>query len=174
MPVRVDESELREIARKSAEAVKQAVRLTAVELTGNIRENSPVDHGRLAGSWNMKPTGALSYKVFTAVQYARFVNDGTGVYGPSGKPIQSKKQGKIITPKSPNGVLVFEINGKMVFAKSVKQPRSPLVFQMGGKTVHAMSVRGMRGRKYVEKSISQTERRKAEFVEIALAKVGLT
>jgi hypothetical protein len=49
-----------------------------------------------------------------------------------------------------------------------------MVFRVGGKTVHAMSVRGIRGRKYVEKSISQTEQRKAEFVEIALAKVGLT
>jgi hypothetical protein len=37
-----------EIARM--EAVKQAVRRTAVELTGNIRENSLVDHGRLVGS----------------------------------------------------------------------------------------------------------------------------
>jgi hypothetical protein len=174
MPVRVDEDDLREIAKKAAEAVKQAVRLTAVELTGNIRENSPVDHGRLAGSWNMKSTGALSYKVYTAVQYARYVNDGTGIYGPSGKPIQSKKQGKIITPKHPNGVLDFEISGKTIFAKSVKQPRLPIVFRVGGKTVYAMSVSGMRGRKYVEKSISQTERRKAEFVEIALSKVGLT
>lgn len=112
--------------------------------------------------------------MYTAVQYARYVNDGTGVYGPSGKPIQSKKQGKVITPKRPNGVLVFEIDGKTIFAKSVKQPRSTLVFRVGGEMVHAMSVRGMRGRKYVEKSISQTEQRKAEFVEIALSKVGLT
>jgi hypothetical protein len=49
-----------------------------------------------------------------------------------------------------------------------------MVFRVGGKTVHAMSVRGIKGRKYVKKAISQTEQRKAEFVEIALAKVWLT
>lgn len=119
MPVQIDGDKFRELAKKAAEAVKQAVRLTAVELTGNIREQSPVDHGRLAGSWNMKQTGALSYKVYTAVKYARFVNDGTGVYGPSGKPIQSRKLGKTITPKSLNGVLAFEVNGKTIFAKNV-------------------------------------------------------
>jgi hypothetical protein len=57
--LRVDEGELRGDCKNGAEAVKQAVRRTAVELTGNIRENSLVDHGRLVGSWNMKATGSF-------------------------------------------------------------------------------------------------------------------
>jgi hypothetical protein len=47
MPVRVDESELWEIARKAAEAVKQAVRLTAVELTEGYSREQP------SGSWKI-------------------------------------------------------------------------------------------------------------------------
>lgn len=135
------EEKIRENARKAAEAVKEAVKLTALDVWGNVRENSPVDHGRLAGSWSMKRMSALQYRVSTAVKYAAWVNDGTGIYG-SGKPI---------TPKRARA-LVFQIQGKTIFARSVK---------------------GQRGQKYVEKSIHQTEQRKNEFVTMALAKAGL-
>lgn len=135
------EDRIRQNARKAAEAVQEAVKLTALDVWGNVRENSPVDHGRLAGSWQMQRLSALQYRVSTAVKYAAWVNDGTGIYG-SGQPI---------TPKRARS-LVFEINGKTIFARSVK---------------------GQRGKKYVEKSIHQTEQRKNEFVSMALAKAGL-
>ena len=44
--------------------------------------------------------------------YARYVHDGTGVYGPRG-------QAYVIRPKNPGGVLHFFWNGREVFAKSV-------------------------------------------------------
>lgn len=106
------EEKIKENARKAAEAIKEAVKLTALDVWGNVRENSPVDHGRLAGSWNMKRMSALQYRVSTAVQYAAWVNDGTGIYG-SGKPI---------TPKR-SRALVFQIRGKTIFARSVKGQR---------------------------------------------------
>ncbi|SDY71855.1 HK97 gp10 family phage protein [Thermoactinomyces sp. DSM 45892] len=142
MPAHIQEDRIREIARKASMAVKQAVEYTALDVWGNIRENSPVSHGRLAGSWQMNRLSSLRYKVQTAVAYARYTNDGTGIYGPRRQPIR---------------------------------PRSgqALVFQSQGRTVFARSVRGMKGRKYIEKSIEQTEHRKAEFVEMALEEVGL-
>ena len=55
----------------------------------------------------------------TNVPYAKFLQEGTGVFGPSGTPIRPK-----------NGrALAFEVNGKMVFAKSVKgSPARPFLY----------------------------------------------
>jgi hypothetical protein len=47
--------------------------------------------------------------VATSIKYAKWVNDGTGIYG-SGKPI---------TPKRAK-YLRFEIGGRVIYAKSVK------------------------------------------------------
>lgn len=171
MSIKINGDEnIKDIAEKTANAVKYAVLLTSQDVQGNVIENSPVDHGRLSGSWQLKRVSALRYMVSTAVQYAKWVNDGTGIYG-SGKKIQSKKPGRKIYPRGK--ALKFEINGRTVFAKFVQQPRKPLSFSVGGSKVFAMSSKGMKGRKYVEKSIAQTEARKAQFVDMALAKEGL-
>jgi len=161
-----------DLAKAGAKAVERAGELTAADLWGNIIENSPVDHGRLAGSWNMEKVGRLTFMIYTNVEYAEAVNVGTGIYGPQKRPIRSNKPGPTIRPKRAS-VLRFEVDGKTVFAKSVKLPHAPLSFQINGKQVFAMSVKGFPGRRYIEKSIQQTDQRKAEFVEIALAEVGL-
>ena len=176
MTIRIDvhgDENIKRLGEKAANAVKYAALLTSQDLQGNIIENSPVDHGRLSGSWALKRISTLRYMVSTAVEYAKFVNDGTGIYGPSGKPIQSKQPGRKIFPKS-GQKLKFTVGGRTVFAESVQQPRKPLSFSVGGNHIFAMSVKGMKGRKYVEKSISQTEARKAQFVDMALDKEGLT
>ncbi|MBS7531828.1 HK97 gp10 family phage protein [Hazenella sp. IB182353] len=133
---------IQEMARLTAKATQKASEYTATELWGNVRENSPTDHGRLAGSWQLRGSGTHKHLIYTNVTYARFQNDGTGIYGPKRReitPVRAK-------------VLAFEWNGKMVFAKSVK---------------------GVQGKKYIEKSIDQTEDRRKEFVEMAFEDVGL-
>jgi Bacteriophage HK97-gp10, putative tail-component len=143
MPAHYEDDRLNRLAKIVNKAIENATKLTALDLWGNIRENSPTDHGRLAGSWAMTRMGKLRYKVHTAVVYARFQNDGTGIYGPAGRPITPRK----------SRVLVFDVSGRTVFARSV---------------------RGVKGRRYIEKSINQTEKRKHEFVHLALSEAGLT
>jgi hypothetical protein len=62
------------------------------------------------------------------------MNDGTGIYGP---------RGQVIRPKS---------------KKALKFTTK------GGTTVFAKYVRGIKPRRFVEKSITQTERRNDEFL----------
>lgn len=78
------------------------------------KEMCPVDRGRLRSSiaarLEVGDNGLPMTVVGTNVEYAAFVHEGTGIYGPKRTPI---------TPKS-GSVLVFKVAGKQVFARSVK------------------------------------------------------
>lgn len=76
---------------------------------------SPVRTGRLRGQ--ITPTvvieGGLPVGLVTAsAPHSLFVHEGTGIYGPTGRPIVSKR---------PGGVLRFPgKGGTVIFARSVK------------------------------------------------------
>jgi Bacteriophage HK97-gp10, putative tail-component len=53
---------------------------------------------------------AVETKVGTDVKYGRYLDEGTGIYGPKGAPIRPTRA----------KFLVFEIGGKTVFARSVR------------------------------------------------------
>jgi HK97 gp10 family phage protein len=116
-------------------AVRRAVDLSVMELRGNLQRNSPVDHGKMQGSWLIAGqfTGELNQKIISSAVYTKWVNDGTGIYGPRGQLIRPKT-GRLLGP--------FKYKGKMIAVPYV---------------------RGIRPRKFVEKSIRQTKRRVAEF-----------
>lgn len=69
---------------------------------------------------------ALSFTVTNSIPYAKWVNDGTGIYGPRLRPIVPKKK----TTKA-------------------------LHWQVGGGSFFAASVKGQKGQKYVEKAIEK-------------------
>lgn len=79
------------------------------------KEMAPVDRGRLRSSiaarLEVGDGGLPRVIVGTNVEYAAFVHEGTGIYGPRRAPI---------VPRNPGGVLVFKVAGKTVFARSVK------------------------------------------------------
>ena len=114
--------------------VKRTIELSRLELKGNIQRNAPVDHGKLQGGWFISPYPGLGGSVHSNAHYTSYVNDGTGIYGPLGKPIRPRN------------------------AKALKFTTKT------GKTVFAKSVRGIKPRRFVEKSITQTERRNDEFL----------
>jgi len=59
------------------------------------------------------------YRVGTNLAYARMVQEGTGIYGPSGEPI---------TPKT-GKYLVFTANGRTYFMRSVRgAPGRPFLY----------------------------------------------
>lgn len=73
----------------------------------------------LGGESNVKEIDGNTITVGTQLPYAKWLQEGTGIYGPSGKPI---------TPKNAR-VLVFIINGVTYFCKSVKgSPPRPFLY----------------------------------------------
>lgn len=129
--VRLDKSP----GETTKKAVRRAVDLSVMELRGNLQRNSPVDHGKMQGSWLIAGqfTGELNQKIISSAVYTKWVNDGTGIYGPRGQLIRPKT-GRLLGP--------FKYKGKMIAVPYV---------------------RGIRPRKFVEKSIRQTKRRVPEF-----------
>lgn len=81
----------------------------------NLNEDFPrrVDTGLLRSSVQAELVslgGKVAVRVGTNVEYARFVHDGTGIYGPMGTPILPKN-GKYLAWRNKAG--------KMVYAKKV-------------------------------------------------------
>lgn len=65
---------LPEIAK---EALARTIELTAQELWGQTKQEAPVDHGRLAGSFTLDQISPLTWRVSTDVEYAMAVHEGT-------------------------------------------------------------------------------------------------
>jgi hypothetical protein len=58
-------------------AIEHCMSLVAQELFGNVRRESPVDTGRLASSFVSEKRDRLTHTVFTNVEYALAVHEGT-------------------------------------------------------------------------------------------------
>lgn len=97
-------------------------------MVGRARENTPTDTGHLKESWKKKPVlivvNALGQTVYesgveTDVDYAPYVEHGTGLWGPKHAkyPIRPKKEGGWLHWLGPEG--------ENVFAKLVMHPGSP-------------------------------------------------
>lgn len=119
--------------------VNRAMDLSQMELIANLKKNSPFDEGNMQGGWFPLRYSMLNRLVRSPQKYTPFVNDGTGIYGPRGQKIR---------PKSKKG------------SKSKKA----LAFTYKGAKVVVRSVKGIRPRKFVERSINDTEKRSDEFV----------
>lgn len=114
--VEFNEEEVAAFIDRSISVRNRAVELTAADIWGMSKEESPVDHGRLAGSHQLEQVDDLTWRIFTNVLYALWVHEGTGIFGPEGMPI---------TPVSAS-VLVFEVDGEMIFARQVSgRPPDP-------------------------------------------------
>lgn len=116
----------------------------AIDLLANVKKESPVDHGRLQGSWTIFNEGPTEKTVKSSAEYAEYVNRGTGIYGPYKTPIVHPNIGK---------EFAFQANGRMVYTRMIK---------------------GIKPRRFVEKSMEKTERRLPELVihSINQAKLG--
>jgi len=108
--------------------VKQAsdkmLEMATLVAWGKAKELAPVDKSTLRGSLERKVNG-FEGKVFTAMNYASFQEYGTGIY--SDHPTAPKVP---ITPKRAK-FLVFQKNGKTIFARSVRGVK-PRRFMRGG------------------------------------------
>ena len=65
------------LIRAARQAIALAIKYTATEVWGNVRKEAPVDHGRLAGSFQLDKVDDLSYRIWSGVEYALAVHEGT-------------------------------------------------------------------------------------------------
>lgn len=107
MPTDITRNDLDNMLPQFKRAMERSHDLTALDVWGNIMDNSPQDHGRLAGSWELNKMGGMHSTVSTGVKYALVQNDGSDPYE--------------IFPRA-GTALRFEIGGTVIFAKSVLHP----------------------------------------------------
>jgi hypothetical protein len=92
------------------ELLREVALLSVAEAKGLV----PVRTGNLRRTIRVGPVTAKSARVLAggtrSVGYARYVEEGTGIYGPKGQPIRPKKA----------RMLSWKSGGKRVFAKSVR------------------------------------------------------
>lgn len=107
-----NEDDLRRFVQLTQDVYDRALGYVAQEVWGNIGREAPTDEGKLAntGNWALEKAGHLGYRIYTNLVYALFVHEGTGIYGPVGRPI---------TPTRAR-FLVFEWQGRTWFLRSVK------------------------------------------------------
>lgn len=91
-----------------------------------VVRNTPIDSGNLRSSWARVPTlpgvrgtnPTYESRVVTEVEYAPYVEHGTGLYGPEHRKY-------LIEPRHPGGMLRWMSGGQEHFARRVWHPGSP-------------------------------------------------
>lgn len=110
---RVDVSQLEAAVRDYSEEKARQLGEQFVEV---LRDHMPRRSGALAASAEVESVEVTargaSARIVVGAEYAVWVNEGTGIYGPDGVPIE---------PRRPGGVLVFDwpAAGGIVFTRRV-------------------------------------------------------
>lgn len=120
---RINDAVLEEILRSPQKGVYKDMFKRALKVQAAARRNlnnSPrrINTGALRASIYVKPISVDGYpgwKIGSPLKYARFVHDGTGIYGPKGRPI-TPKRAKYLRFKPRNGA-------RFIYAKQVKGMR---------------------------------------------------
>lgn len=102
---------------------KRAVRIRSAAQRNLGRSPRRIRTGYLRASLYIKPVvidGYPGFRIGSPLNYARFVHDGTGIYGPKGQPIR---------PKNSKWLVFIPSGGSgKVFAKEVKgMPPNPFL-----------------------------------------------
>lgn len=118
--VEVSSSAVFRITNAVKPGVSKDILKRAYRVERAAKRYAPVDQGRLRSSIHVIPGttlgGVAKAKVEVGVHYASYVIGGTGIYGPSHRPIK---------PRRPGGRLVFtpKGSGRVVFATQVSGSR---------------------------------------------------
>lgn len=138
--IHVDRSKMKNLGESMKEIKKKGLSYTGQGMIRNLGKNSPVDHGLLR-KWYPASVSDDEIIIKTPAEYAKYVNDGTGVFGPRGTPITHPSIGK------------------------------HFVFQAGGKLVFTRQIMGQPGQHFVERSIDQTKSQIKNFYIKAIHEV---
>lgn len=117
-----------DISERTTNIQKRTIQLAADDLTSNLTDNSPVDQGKLK-SWRSYKISDMEYHVKTPADYAQYPDQGTKAHGPKHKKVLAFKPSKNSPIKSTH-------KSGLVFFKKVK---------------------GIKAKKFVDKSLDQTK-----------------
>lgn len=138
--IKVQDNAMPNFTESIPEIQKKGLQYTAQGLIRQLMQNSPVDTGLLR-QWAVTEHTEEEYHIQSPAQYVKYVNEGTGIYGPYKTPIINPAIGK---------KFAFEVNGQMIYTNIIK---------------------GQKGQHFVEKSISQTQDKLAGFFIKAIREV---
>lgn len=106
---------LRNSGKAFNDAAQQFLSTAGQLVVSQAKRESPVDKGQLRQSIKAHPPskvmGSWQSKVGSGLEYAKYQEHGTGIYGPSGRPITARS-GKMLAWRGKDG--------KMIFARSVR------------------------------------------------------
>lgn len=125
--IKLDSSRLTNLDEKIPKIREKGLNLVSQYMINRLQKNSPVDHGVLKGWYAFEYHPGEEVKIKSPAEYVKYVNDGTGIYGPYKTPIYSKHIG------------------------------SPMAFQVGGQMIYTRMIRGQKPQKIVERSIAEVE-----------------
>ena len=157
-----------EFLSASNESISLAIEYTALDVWANIGKFAPTDHGRLAGSFTAQKIDTWNWSVYTNVEYAMAVHEGTGIYGPEGEEIK---------PKNAKALKFFwkKTGQTMIFKGDLDTPQEKGRFaawaRARGMTPVFSWVKGMKPRPYAEEAINETSGRTQEFAERAVREI---
>lgn len=110
MRVTLDRAAIDRLLHSDSGPVVRRVASLGRQVENRAKQKVGVDTGRLRGSIshvvNTEP-GRVVARVGSSVQYARYHHDGTGVYGPKGRPIRPKTASHLVFRPKGSNVLVF-------------------------------------------------------------------
>lgn len=112
----LDEVQLQVLLRSDDGVVGKDAMRRARQVEGAAKRRVRVRTGRLQRSIKARrdrSEGEASVIVEATAKHARYVHEGTGIYGPTGLPIQPRTR----------SVLKFRVGGVTVFAPSVRGQR---------------------------------------------------
>lgn len=124
--VRIEQAAMDRLLRSPSGGVARDLLRRGRNVESEAKRLCPVNSGRLRSSItaDLRLDGGLpTMRVGTNVAYARYVHDGTGIYGPRRTPIRPVRA----------SILRFEVRGEIVWARQTRgSPPRPFLAQALG------------------------------------------
>ncbi len=96
---------------RAAESIDQALSIMGSRMLQELQDATPKgETGNLAAGWTVFPVDQGLHFI-NEVEYATWVEEGTGIFGPTGQ---------IITPKNAKKLRFVARDGTLIFTKSIK------------------------------------------------------
>lgn len=151
-------------------ALTNTIKYITADILGNIQREAPTDHGRLAGSYDMKQVGPFAFGIWSNVEYRWWAHEGTGLFGPYKQRIR---------PRTASALVFYwdKIGKTAVFLGPHPRPRKPseTPSRTAGEDVEFFFCwpKGKPEDRYIDRAIALTEPRTGEFVRKAINEVKI-